>query len=331
MKIEQYRKYLKKQNFSPKDIENAVSFLNYFNDFIKTKNAALNVDSVSLDIYEMFIEDVIKNKQDTHANIYAISRYYFMKKNSEMLDVVMMTVEGFGVIETLRSNLGKIAGEKKRDEIFGKLQLLSPAISNKEKPRFTKELIESFKAKLSPVTCKSALMSNLHNIPSEWFVSHKKKFHELKNIDRFLEYLHAEHVKMLDNCRKQGIAWYAQFISDEVFKYLKAHPTYYMAPGKDAIIHERPPYNTQKFLKTTDPVMKRYYFCHCPWVREAIKEGNNEIDTLICNCSAGFGKLIWDVVFEQPVEAFTIESVLAGNQTCRFVIKIPENILEKYA
>lgn len=330
MQEKRYREYLKEQNYSSEKIECAVEFLDYFNSFIGSRQASMSVDDVSPDIYRMFIEDVIKRKKDSAANIYALSRYYFMRNNYDMLEAVMMTLEGFGVMETLRANLGKIAGESKRDEVFGELGLLSAAASNREKPPFTEKLMNTFKAELSPAQCKSALMSNLHDIPPEWFASKKKKFYELKSIDRFLEYLHEEHVKMLDNCRKQGTAWYAQVVNDEVFDYLKERPAYYRAPGKDAIIHDRSPFNTRKFLETTDPVMKRYHFCHCPWVREAIKDGSAAIDTSFCNCSAGFGKLVWDAVFEQPVEIFTIESVLAGNDVCRFVIKIPDDILDKY-
>ncbi len=112
--------------------------------------------------------------------------------------------------------------------------------------------------------------------------------------------------------------------------YLKARPVYYRSPGKDIIIHDRVPFNTQKFLKATDPVMKRYHYCHCPFVREAIKDGDVEIDPRFCNCSGGFGKLIWDVVFDQPVEIFITESVLAGDDVCKFVIRIPEDVLEMY-
>jgi hypothetical protein len=34
-------------------------------------------------------------------------------------------------------------------------------------------------------------------------------------------------------------------------------------------------YMTQKYLTETDPILRRYDSCHCPWAREAIKHGDD--------------------------------------------------------
>jgi hypothetical protein len=84
----------------------------------------------------------------------------------------------------------------------------------------------------------------------------------------------------------------------------------------------------KKYLHEKDQKMKRYYACHCPWVRESIKSGNIKISPNFCYCSAGFEKLPWDVIFDQPVEAHVVESVLKGNLVCKFAINIPKEFLE---
>jgi hypothetical protein len=70
--------------------------------------------------------------------------------------------------------------------------------------------------------------------------------------------------------------------------------------------------------------MKRYYTCHCPLVRESIITGYPKIPRNWCYCSGGYGKLRYDVIFEEPVEVELLESVLDGDLRCRFAIKIPE-------
>jgi len=70
--------------------------------------------------------------------------------------------------------------------------------------------------------------------------------------------------------------------------------------------------------------MKRYYYCHCPWVRESLKGNDIAISPTFCHCSAGFHKKVWDVIFDQPLEAEVVETVLRGDAWCKIAIHLPE-------
>jgi hypothetical protein len=87
------------------------------------------------------------------------------------------------------------------------------------------------------------------------------------------------------------------------------------------------PYMAKKYLHENNERMKRYYACHCTWVREAIKSGM-EISPEFCNCSAGFEKRLWDVIFGRPVKADVLQTVLKGDTICRFAIHIPQEYIE---
>jgi len=65
-------------------------------------------------------------------------------------------------------------------------------------------------------------------------------------------------------------------------------------------------------------------------VREAIIS-NVKISPNFCYCSAGFEKRPWDVIFDQPVKADVIETVLKGDLICKFTIQIPNEFLESKA
>ena len=76
--------------------------------------------------------------------------------------------------------------------------------------------------------------------------------------------------------------------------------------------------------------MKRYYYCYCPWVRGAIKNGTeNEIDNNFCHCSAGWFKLYWDKLLKQPIKIEPVETVLKGDLVCKFAIHLPKDVIIK--
>ncbi len=72
--------------------------------------------------------------------------------------------------------------------------------------------------------------------------------------------------------------------------------------------------------------LKKFYLCYCPWVRGALKEGtDDELSNYFCHCSAGWYKLYWDLIFEQPTRVEPFKSALKGDFECNFAIHIPDN------
>jgi hypothetical protein len=54
---------------------------------------------------------------------------------------------------------------------------------------------------------------------------------------------------------------------------------------------------------------------------------DEHVSSLWCYCSGGFTKLFFDVLFEQDLEVELLESVLAGDASCKFAIRLPEGAL----
>jgi hypothetical protein len=82
----------------------------------------------------------------------------------------------------------------------------------------------------------------------------------------------------------------------------------------------------KKYLREKNPKKKRYYACHCGWVREAIKS-DTKISPNFCYCSAAFEKRLWDVIFGQDVKADVLQTVLGGDKICKFAIHIPKEYI----
>ena len=59
-------------------------------------------------------------------------------------------------------------------------------------------------------------------------------------------------------------------------------------------------------------------YCVCPMVNQAEGIGS----AVMCNCSEGFAEKMFSLVFEKPVKAEVISSVLKGNTSCKYKITV---------
>jgi len=59
-------------------------------------------------------------------------------------------------------------------------------------------------------------------------------------------------------------------------------------------------------------------YCVCPMVNQAEGIGS----AIMCNCSEGFAEKMFSEVFEKPVKAEVISSVLRGNASCKYKITV---------
>ena len=80
--------------------------------------------------------------------------------------------------------------------------------------------------------------------------------------------------------------------------------------------------NLLAYIGETDPARKRQLYCHCPRVREVLGSSTT-ISPTYCYCGAGFYKGIWEQILGQPVEVEVLETVLRGDEVCKFAIYLP--------
>ena len=85
---------------------------------------------------------------------------------------------------------------------------------------------------------------------------------------------------------------------------------------------------TKQYIEETDKRKKRYYYCHCPWVREALKEEDQPVSPIFCNCSGGYYKNYWEAVLDHSVKVELLESVIKGDSVCKFALHLPQEIME---
>jgi hypothetical protein len=234
-------------------------------------------------------------------------------------------LEGFGVPEELLKRLKETVGESKSNTIFEGVNIPALGTRPEDKPKVTKKIMENLEAQLENKSLKDLMSSGLEVFPDEWHLPQKKMFQESDSLDDFLEKRHKEFVETLEKHSEEKTMFFAQEIDDEVVEYVRKNQEIQGGVRKGDIIYEtKIPYQTKKYLHEKNQKMKKYYACHCSWVREAIKSGSPKISPNFCYCSAGYHKRPFEIIFGQPVKADVIETVMKGDPVCRFAIHIPE-------
>lgn len=319
-----FRLFLADRNLTEKAIKAHVNIVKEFEEYLKGRNSSNEIDKAKPNVFDDFSEILIREGRGTFDNMLALARYILFTNNKPLTVHALELIDGADVMENLSKNLKQKAGEAKWREIFGDIKL--PALVNRpsDKPKITKKVMERLEEKLDKEKCRDVLSSNLHFVPDEAYMPSKKAFQESESIDDFLNNRHKEYVEELSEHAKKKTLYYTQEVDDEVVEYVRKTPTCQVGVRDGNMIYvTKIPYMTKKYLHEKDEKMKRYYACHCPWVREAIKSGM-EISPEFCYCSAGFEKRLWDVIFERPVKADVLQTVLKGDIICRFGIHIPK-------
>jgi len=247
------------------------------------------------------------------------------KASATYLVTLLGTLE---VIENQKSRMQLLYGDEAAEQVFGDVSFPPIGSDIKAYPDVINKYLDKTLKILGESGCKHVLAGNHHDVSTDGFLEDKSLFAEKENLHDFLAKKHARLVENLRQHSETGKLWFEQYISPAVVEYVRNHQEIQTGVIEgNRIIVQKIPYNPDAWLQATDPVMKRYYACHCPFARDAIKAGK-EISSLWCYCSGGYTKLFFDFIFEQELEVELLESVLAGAETCKFAIKLPDSYTE---
>lgn len=325
MNEESFREYLSKNNIEEEQISVYIKRLNDFQEFLNREE--ININSIPEGKIVEYTEYLVSKGEDKVLDVLrALINYANFTENYDYTIKIIDIVEGYNAMDNLYTRIAEQIDEETRDEIFNELTIPPLGVHPDKKPTFTKEIMKRMEEKIGEEKTIEILSPCLHGRPLEPIKKDREDFLKIKDIDEFLKIKKKEFVERLEKHSKEGTLEYAQYINQGVIEYVKNSPT--ITPGireGDKIIVTKIPYQIIKFLNTEDERMKRYYACYCAWVRGAIKKGEEkEISHNFCNCSAGFFKQYWDIIFDQSVKVEPIETPLTGKLECKFAVCIPE-------
>jgi hypothetical protein len=318
-----FRKLLKGRKLSAAKIESAVAAVREFEKYLRKRKVTLK--SANLDVLKDYISLLMDENENSEDRLVAIARYYYVAKKNDLYIYFTGILNASDVLPGIGERLATIAGEGTHRRVFHDLEMPPLGSPQDSYPELTKMILDRMEAELTAQTCRDILTWNYHNIPIEAFKESKERFEKAVSIDEYLKGEHERLIEELEDCVKGGRPWFEQEITPEVVEFVRGNQEICTGLRQgDKVYKTKIPYAPRQFLEERDATMKKYYACHCQLVRTALRDGKPEIPATFCYCSAGFEKLHFDAIFDEPVEVELLETPLKGDPRCRFAVKIPK-------
>ncbi len=323
-----FREFCFKNNIKEEIIEANLVFLREFEHYIEKELEKSDLTKVSVDDLSSFIEYMINSGKNIIDNFLALIRYSFLTKREDLKVLLYEIIDGADVMKYLVEELKGEVDEETLTTIIEGIVFPPLGSSSNIKPKVTKEIVDRLEDNLEEKQCKEFLSSGLHRLNPGTLRGLREKFLAADNLDDFLTKKHQQLLENLENLYKEGTKFFTQDVDEHVIEYVKNEPTIESGVRQgDKVIITKIPYMTIDYLNEQDEQLKRYHYCHCPWVREALKTGDIEISPMFCYCSAGYYKQQWDAILDQPVKVEVLETILNGDNKCKFAVHLPKKFI----
>lgn len=320
MDREGFSAFLQTRKLSEEGIESSIALAERFEGFLEAAPGNSQAEAVW-----GFSRVLIELGQNTESNYVALARYGLFTGRDDVYVAVLELLDGAEVQGNLHGLVGERFGAKVQDDVFAEIGISPLGTPSPEKPYHMHPVLRRLAEKVGDEALRELLSACLRDLPDKYFVADRRKYRKARDIDDYLKKKHQAFVRQLRKCQRERRLFFAQEVTDDVIAFVRDDPEIESGRREGAVVYvSKIPYQTARFLAETDPMLKRYYACHCPWAREAIRSGDVHLEEALCHCSGGFHKKPWEIIFERPLKVDVLESVLRGDKRCRFVIHLPE-------
>ncbi|MBU7037423.1 MAG: hypothetical protein HXS52_05800 [Theionarchaea archaeon] len=326
MDEKKFRMFMEKNNVEKETIERSIALVKEFDGFLKQKGTTVDRAS-GKDFYE-YSNHLVDQGENTLEAYLSILRYGLVA-NPDLYLAAMEVLDGREVMENLSRRLIEEFGDDIRNKVFEGISLPPLGIPPDKKPEYTKKLLPRLEKVLGVERCCQFLNQGLRDRYEQWRKPDRERFLKSKNIDEFLKTKRSAYLQELEKHFKDGTFYFTQRITAPVLDFIANDP--YIEGGVrkgDVLIVRKIPCMADEYLRETDEQKRRYYYCHCPWVREALVKSPQPVSPIFCNCSAGYYRAYWEIVLDQPIEVKVLKSVLSGDLVCEFAVHLPADVVE---
>ncbi len=324
-----FREFLKTRKLDDAMIEQSIGVVERFESFLQQPEQGVSESLSAADREDVlsFMSILVGEEQNSFDHILALARYGLFIGNNAMQASALELIDGEEAMRNLHAKLAAELGEGVRDRVFEGLQLPVLGTSPTDRARLNRTVMDRLEDEVDEATCRALLADSLRDLPEAWYHGLKEKYEAAGSFDEFLEQKRADFIAELEDLRDSGKLFFTQEITDEVLEFVKHHPEVSAGVREGRILYEaKIPYMADAYIKEDDEQAKRYLYCHCPWARETLRMGESPVSPTFCQCSAGFHKRPYELIFGRKLKAEVIESVLAGDLWCKFAIHLPEDI-----
>jgi hypothetical protein len=246
-----------------------------------------------------------------------------------MADTSIEYSEKFG-IDTFKNEIIQQLGEKTWNELT--LDGIVPNIDTESQYKCINMVtfMERFDKIIDGHTAKKILSKVRHGLKPSQSAWARDKFLKIGNLDNFIKQSLDESIANFEKLYVEKKDFYGDTITKEVLDFLKSSPSTLIGVREGNRLHFTAfPAQMDKYLNTTDPRMKRYYACHCPFAKESIL-AEKTVSSTLCYCSFGHIKNFWEAVFDRELDGEIVTSALRGDIKCTYYIYIPDDIMASY-
>jgi hypothetical protein len=330
MNREGFCQFLLPRQLSDGQVEQHMLIASRFEACLASLNPPLTLETASGEAAQAFVDQLISEGGNSYNNLVALARYGYFCKNNALYVAILELLDGEEAFGGMYRKVGEVAGAEKRAKVFGEIEIPPLGTSSHKKAQITRIVMERLDHLVDAETQARIFSDSFRDLPITYYEKDKQKYQEIGDFDQYLEFKRAEFIAMLERLLAEGRLFFSQEIAQEVIDFVRADPEISQGVREGNILYvTKIPYMTKQYLAETNPNLKRYYACHCPWARESLRDGETPVSAKFCQCSAGFHKKSWEVIFGKPLQADVLESVLKGDSRCRFAIHLPDEAMEK--
>lgn len=271
-----------------------------------------------------FSKTLIAEEENSEDNFLTLARYGLFVHNNPVFVAFLEVLDGGEAQENLYNQVAERYGPVFRDEMFAGIGVAPYGLSAPEKPHYMQPVIERLEKALGAEACRALIGDSLRDLPD--YAWERDIYLSCASVEEYLVKKKQKFLEQMETCQSEGRLLFAQEVTGEVLEFIRNEPEMGGGVRNGNIVYEtKIPFLTRQYLAESDPTLKRYYYCHCPWAREAVKSGE-KVTPIFCNCSAGFHKKPWESALGQKIQVEVLESVLKGDVRCRFAIHLPEDV-----
>jgi len=327
-----FREYLQKRNLPQDEIDGHVAFIALMEERLVKKKPSWTFQDLNHCATQEVVDELIDNGENTLPNLLALARYAWHIQNIEMYVALFQMLDGYEAMDNLYQRLGEVVGDDLRDCVFDEMPLPPLGLSRHEKSRYNYQIMRRMDGIFGEASTRDLLQDSLRDLPDSLYQDAYQEYYKTceGDIDRFLAFKNKQFTEVLQGYMERGDLFFGQEITDEVIAFVSSNPEIGGGVRVGNIVYEtKIPYNTKAYLAETDPQKKRYHYCHCPWAKESLRHGALTVTPMWCQCSGGFHKRQYEVIFRKSIHAEVLQTVLQGDPVCRFAIHLPEEALSK--
>ncbi|MCK4973026.1 MAG: hypothetical protein KAS52_06865, partial [Candidatus Heimdallarchaeota archaeon] len=183
--IERFKEHLIKKENPPEYIEKAVSITKEFEEFLSQRSKLFI--NIAYEDFFAFSDFLIAEKRNDELHYGALVAFGLFTKNNDLVRWGREVFDGSEVMINLSKRLEVEISKEFRDEVFGNTGLPPFGINPKEKPNYTKKLINKLVNEVGEEKSEEFLAKGLRDPYTKWRKPDREKFLKSKNIDEFMK------------------------------------------------------------------------------------------------------------------------------------------------